>query len=102
MYDPECWVTEYQADLNAALNIADRYSYSSGESRSREHTNGDDSAGDGARLTAPQDTSRTEDHPNDHRTESESESGASDDNASSSTPLPAAGTAQMTHDTNAS
>ena len=100
--NPECWVTEYQADLNAALNIADRYSYSSGESRSREHTNGDDSAGDGARLTAPQDTSRTEDHPNDHRTESESESGASDDNASSSTPLAAAGTAQMTHDTNAS
>ena len=50
----ECWVSEYQADVNAALNIADRYS--SGESRSREHTDGDDSAGDGARLTAPQDS----------------------------------------------
>ncbi|EMA51709.1 RNA-guided endonuclease TnpB family protein [Halococcus salifodinae] len=50
----ECWLTSYQADVNAALNIADRYS--SGESRSREHTDGDDSAGDGARLTAPQDS----------------------------------------------
>ena len=50
----ECWVTSYQADVNAALNIADRYS--SGESRSREHMDGDDSAGDGARLTAPQDS----------------------------------------------
>lgn len=98
----ECWVSEYQADVNAALNIADRYrySYSSGESRPREDAGGDDSAGDGARLTAPQDTSRSEDHPDDHH--SESESGASDDNASSSTPLAAAGTAQMTRETNTS
>ncbi len=66
-----CWVSEYQADLNAALNIADRYLENrrlststrisdsldlSGESHSREHTSGDDSAEDGARLTAPQDS----------------------------------------------
>ncbi|WP_458210596.1 RNA-guided endonuclease TnpB family protein [Haladaptatus sp. NG-SE-30] len=49
-----CWVGEYQADVNAALNIADRYL--GRESRSREHTDGDDSAEDGERLTAPQDS----------------------------------------------
>ncbi|TQQ78510.1 transposase [Halonotius terrestris] len=49
-----CWIEEYQADINAALNIADRYL--SGESRSREHENGDDSAEDGASLTGPQDS----------------------------------------------
>ena len=50
----DCWVSEYQADVNGAINIADRYL--SGESRSREHPNDDDSAEDGARLTAPQDS----------------------------------------------
>ena len=50
----ECWVSEYQADINAALNIADRYL--SGESHSREDTSGDDSAEDGGRLTVPQDS----------------------------------------------
>jgi len=45
---------EYQADGNGAINIADRYL--SGESRFREHENDDDSAADGARLTAPQDS----------------------------------------------
>jgi len=49
-----CWLGEYQADVNGAVNIADRYR--SGESRSREHENDDDSAADGARLTAPQDS----------------------------------------------
>ncbi|WP_049984145.1 zinc ribbon domain-containing protein [Halorubrum sp. BV1] len=49
-----CWIEEYQADINAALNIADRYL--SGESRSREHENDDDSAEDGASLTGPQDS----------------------------------------------
>jgi len=49
-----CWMGEYQADVNGAINIADRYL--SGESHSREHTDGDDSAEDGGRLTAPQDT----------------------------------------------
>jgi hypothetical protein len=47
----ECWVSEY---LNAALNIADRYL--SGESHSREHTSGDNSAEEGGRLTVPQDS----------------------------------------------
>jgi IS605 OrfB family transposase len=50
----DCWVGEYQADVNGAVNIADRYR--NGESRSREHPNDDDSAADGARLTAPQDS----------------------------------------------
>ena len=56
----QCWVTEYQADVNAALNIADRYR--SGESQSRNHRDsgqkaaGDDSATDGALLTGPQDS----------------------------------------------
>ncbi len=45
---------EYQADVNGAITIADRYR--SGESHSREHTNGNDSAEDGGRLTAPQDS----------------------------------------------
>ena len=49
-----CWMGEYHADVNGAINIADRYR--SGESRSREHENDDDSAADGARLTAPQDS----------------------------------------------
>src|SRR6056297_657557 len=49
-----CWAGEYQADVNGAINIADRYL--SGESRFREHENDDDSAADGARLTAPQDS----------------------------------------------
>ncbi|MDB2271416.1 transposase [Halorubrum ezzemoulense] len=50
----DCWVGEYQADVNGGINIADRYL--SGESHSREHRDGDDSAEDGGRLTAPQDT----------------------------------------------
>jgi IS605 OrfB family transposase len=49
-----CWMGEYQADVNGAVNIADRYL--SGESRSREHETDDDSAEDGGRLTAPQDS----------------------------------------------
>ena len=49
-----CWMGEYQADVNGAINIADRYL--SGESHLREHTDGDDSAEDGGRLTAPQDS----------------------------------------------
>ncbi|WP_436927606.1 RNA-guided endonuclease TnpB family protein [Halosimplex amylolyticum] len=56
----ECWVGEYQADVNAALNIADRYR--SGESQlqhnrdSGQKAAGDDSATDGASLTGPQDS----------------------------------------------
>jgi len=50
----DCWLTEYQADVNASINIADRYL--SGESHLREHTGDDDSAEDGGRLTGPQDS----------------------------------------------
>ncbi|WP_436930655.1 RNA-guided endonuclease TnpB family protein [Halosimplex halobium] len=56
----DCWVTEYQADVNAALNIADRYR--GGESQPQTDRNsgpkaaGDDSATDGASLTGPQDS----------------------------------------------
>jgi putative transposase len=55
-----CWVGEYQADVNGAINIADRYR--SGESRrrsgraSRQKAGDDDSATDGASLTGPQDS----------------------------------------------
>jgi IS605 OrfB family transposase len=56
----DCWVGEYQADVNGAINIADRYR--SGESHrrsdrsSRQKTGADDSATDGASLTGPQDS----------------------------------------------
>ncbi|MGB9963309.1 RNA-guided endonuclease TnpB family protein (plasmid) [Halobacterium sp. MBLA0001] len=50
----DCWIGEYQADVNGAINIADRYR--SGESHPRKDTSGDDSAADGASLTGPQDT----------------------------------------------
>ncbi|MFB6234949.1 MAG: RNA-guided endonuclease TnpB family protein [Halopenitus sp.] len=56
----ECWVGEYQADINAALNIADRYR--GGESQPQtardpgQKAAGDDSATDGASLTGPQDS----------------------------------------------
>ncbi|MDB9235662.1 transposase [Halorubrum ezzemoulense] len=49
-----CWMGEYHGDVNGAINIADRYL--SGGSHSREHRDDDDSAEDGGRLTAPQDT----------------------------------------------
>ncbi len=66
-----CWVGEYQADINGAINII--YRYLSGESQSREDMTGDveknrrffdhwkskiskNSAEDGASLTGPQDS----------------------------------------------
>ncbi|OSO97633.1 transposase [Halorubrum ezzemoulense DSM 17463] len=55
-----CWVGEYQADVNGAINIADRYR--SGESHrqsdwaSGQKAGADDSATDGASLTGPQDS----------------------------------------------
>ncbi|RLM63305.1 RNA-guided endonuclease TnpB family protein [Halorubrum sp. Atlit-26R] len=55
-----CWVGEYQADVNGAINIADRYR--SGESHRRsdrasgQKAGADDSATDGASLTGPQDS----------------------------------------------
>ncbi|SDQ95688.1 RNA-guided endonuclease InsQ/TnpB family protein [Natronobacterium texcoconense] len=58
----DCWVGEYQADVNGAINIADRYR--SGESHrrsdreddSRQKAGADDSATDGDSLTGPQDS----------------------------------------------
>ena len=56
----DCWVSEYQADVNGALNIADRYP--AGERQPRSDRNSgqkvvaDDSGGDGASLTGPQDS----------------------------------------------
>jgi len=56
----DCWLGEYQADVNGAINIADRYR--SGESHrrsdrsSRQKAGDDDSATDGASLTGPQDS----------------------------------------------
>jgi putative transposase len=50
----ECWVSDYQADVNATLTIADRYL--SREKYLREHTDTDDSAEDGGYLTGPQDS----------------------------------------------
>ncbi|RKS75853.1 transposase [Haloarcula quadrata] len=55
-----CWVGEYQADVNGAINIADRYR--SGESHrrsdrsSRQKAGDDDSAMDGASLIGSQDS----------------------------------------------
>nr|WP_308200975.1 transposase [Halorubrum ezzemoulense] len=55
-----CWVKEYQPDINAALNIADRYR--SGERQSQNDRTGgqkltvDDSATGGASLTGPHDS----------------------------------------------
>jgi putative transposase len=55
-----CWVGTYQADVNGALNLADRYL--AGESHPRtyldagEKDGDDDSGGDGASLTGPQDS----------------------------------------------
>ena len=55
-----CWVGEYQADVNGAINIADRYrsgeSHRQSDRRSREKAGDDDSATDGASLTGPQDS----------------------------------------------
>ncbi|ELY42872.1 RNA-guided endonuclease InsQ/TnpB family protein [Natronorubrum tibetense] len=56
----DCWVSEYQADVNGAINIADRYR--SGESHcrsvrtSRQKASDNDSTTDGASLTGPQDS----------------------------------------------
>lgn len=50
----DCWLGESQADVNGAINIADRSL--SGESPSREDTTGDDSAEGGASSTGPRDS----------------------------------------------
>ena len=56
----DCWVGEYQADVNGAINIADRYrsgeSHRQSDRSSRQKAGDDDSATDGASLTGPQDS----------------------------------------------
>ncbi|MFB6299391.1 MAG: zinc ribbon domain-containing protein, partial [Halobacteriales archaeon] len=58
----DCWVGEYQADVNGAINNADKYHDRSGESHGRservcrQKAGDDDSATDGASLTGPQDS----------------------------------------------
>jgi transposase len=56
----DCWVSTYQADLNAALRIADKYDRC-GESQDRtrptQKVSDNDSAADGASLTESQDNS---------------------------------------------
>ncbi|MBX0297112.1 RNA-guided endonuclease TnpB family protein [Haloarcula nitratireducens] len=55
-----CWLGEYQADVNGAINIADRYrsgeSHHQNDRTSRQKAGDDDSATDGASLTGPQDS----------------------------------------------
>jgi IS605 OrfB family transposase len=54
-----CWVGEYQADVNGAINIADRCSgesHQQSDRASRQKAGDDDSATDGASLTGPQDS----------------------------------------------
>ena len=50
----DCWTGAYQADVNGVVNIADRSL--TGESRSREHPNDNDSAEDVPCLTVSQDS----------------------------------------------
>jgi putative transposase len=56
----DCWLGEYQADVNGAINIADRYrsgeSHRRSDRNSRQKAGDDDSATDGASLTGPQDS----------------------------------------------
>ncbi|WIV68848.1 RNA-guided endonuclease InsQ/TnpB family protein [Natrialbaceae archaeon AArc-T1-2] len=56
----DCWLGEYQADVNGAINIADRYrsgeSHRQSDRSSRQKAGDDDSATDGASLTGPQDS----------------------------------------------
>jgi len=57
----DCWLSEYQADINGAINIADRYPTGeshpqTGQSFVGEKAGVDDSGGDGASLTGPQDS----------------------------------------------
>lgn len=89
----DCWVSEYQADINAATNVARRLD-PWGESLPLEMGAGDDVPRNGAPVTAPQDTSRSEDHLSNPGSWGRQ---ASDDNARFSTGG-GAGTGQMTLD----
>jgi transposase, IS605 OrfB family, central region len=55
-----CWVSEFHADVNGAVNIADRYPAGENHPQSDQHSGqkvaGNDSGGDGASLTGPQDS----------------------------------------------
>ena len=90
-YD-DCWVTEYQADINAAANVARRLD-PWGESLPWK-SGGDDVPRSGAALTRPEDTEENEDHPSERR--------ASDDKAESSATSSGAGTTPTTSSTHAS
>ncbi|MFB6284293.1 MAG: RNA-guided endonuclease InsQ/TnpB family protein [Halobacteria archaeon] len=83
----DCWVSEYQADINGATNIAKRYLH--GEN-SQQKSSCNDSVEDGAELTQPQDNSKTE-------AKAVLSRGAND-NAQSSKPklVASTGTGQMT------
>ncbi|AZQ16053.1 zinc ribbon domain-containing protein [Halorubrum sp. PV6] len=87
-----CWVLEYQADLNAAANIANRLN-PWGESLPWK-TVGDDSPQSGGQWQAHEDTSPSEGLPSEKR--------ASDDKGSSSSPVVGAGARPETGDANTS
>lgn len=89
----DCWVSEYQADINAAANTAHRLD-PWGESLPVDKREGDDVPGSGASVTTPQDTSRREGHPSESRTP--------DDNAPTSAVSTGAGTEHMTLDADTS
>ena len=88
----ECWVSEYQADLNASANIANRLN-PWGESLPWKSA-GDDSPRSGGQWQAHQDTSLSE--------ELLSEKRASDDKVSSSSPVVGAGMEPETGDAHTS
>lgn len=88
----DCWVSEYQADINAAANVARRLD-PWGESLPWK-SEGDDVLRSGAVLTRPEDTEESEDYPSERR--------AADDKASSSTTTSGAGTTLTTSSVNAS
>ncbi len=90
----DCWLSEYQADINAAANVSRRLD-PWGERLPLDKEGGDDVPRSGASVTTPQDTSGSEDHPSNPGS---GERWASDDNARSSTTSGGAGTGQMTLD----
>lgn len=87
-----CWVTEYQADINAAANVARRLD-PRGESLPWKSA-GDDVPRNGAGLPRPEDTEESETHLSARR--------AVDDKASSSTTGGGAGTTPSTSSKHAS
>ena len=88
----KCWVSEYQADLNAAANIANRLN-PWGESLPWKSA-GDDSPQSGGQWQAHKDTSPSEGLPSEKR--------ASDDKGSSSSPTVGAETKPETGDAHTS